>query len=164
MKEIDELREVLSQTLDWNRARLTCFCQIVLALFRVRSVNLTQLATAFQGKAKLDSHYKRLQRFFRALKFDIGDAFEISLQIFPIKRKVWLIIDRTNWQVGSKNINILTLAMAYEGTAIPLAWFVMNIAGNPYTDDLIKLLEKVIRQLGPSKIAGLIGGREFIGS
>ena len=26
MKEIDELREVLSQTLDWNRARLTCVC------------------------------------------------------------------------------------------------------------------------------------------
>ncbi|BBI17273.1 hypothetical protein [Neochlamydia sp. S13] len=88
MKEIDELREVLSQTLDWNRARLTCFCQIVLALFRVRSVNLTQLATAFQGKAKLDSHYKRLQRFFRELKFDMLDAFKIILQIFPIKRKV----------------------------------------------------------------------------
>ncbi|KIC71651.1 ORF2 transposase [Neochlamydia sp. TUME1] len=92
------------------------------------------------------------------------DAFKIILQIFPIKRKVWLIIDRTNWQVGSKNINILTLAMAYEGTAIPLAWFVMNKAGNSSTDERIELLEKVIRQLGPSKIAGLIGDREFIGS
>ncbi|MBS4170298.1 hypothetical protein [Neochlamydia sp. AcF95] len=72
------------------------------------------------------------------------DAFALVLQIFPIKRKVWLIRNRTNWQVESKNINILTLAMPYEGTTIPLTRFVMNKAGNSYTDDRIKLLKKAL--------------------
>ncbi len=164
MKQIDELRRTLNKYLDWNKARLTCLCQMILALFMVRSVNLTQIATAFQGKASLDSHYKRLQRFFRGFSFDMICVFEIILHIFPIKGKVWLIIDRTNWQLGSKDINVLTFAMAYKGIAIPLAWFVMNKAGNSFTDDRIKLLEKAISMIGSSKIKGLIADREFIGS
>ena len=36
----------------------------------MRSVNLAELATGFGGAAKVGSHYKRLQRFFRS--FEIG--------------------------------------------------------------------------------------------
>lgn len=164
MKQIDELRKTLNKYLDWNKARLTCFCQIVLALFMVRSVNLTQIATAFQGKASLDSHYKRLQRFFRGFSFDMSCVFEIILNIFQFEGKVWLIIDRTNWQFGKKDINILTFAIAYKGIGIPLAWFVMNKAGNSFTNDRIKLLEKAVSMMGRTKIKGLIADREFIGS
>lgn len=164
MRQIDELKNTLNKYLNWNKARLTCFCQIILALFMVRNVNLTQLATAFQGKASLDSHYKRLQRFFRGFSFDMSCAFEIILNIFQIQGKVWLIIDRTNWQLGKKDINILTFAIAYKGIAIPLAWFVMNKAGNSFTNDRINLLEKAISMMGKSKIQGLLADREFIGS
>ena len=132
--------------------------------FMVRSVNLTQIATAFQGKASLDSHYKRLQGFFRGFNFDMSCIFEIILNIFQFRGKVWLIIDRTNWQFGKKDINILTFAIAYKGIGIPLAWFVMNKAGNSFTNDRIHLLEKVISMMGKSKIQGLIADREFIGS
>jgi hypothetical protein len=144
MKQVDELRNTLSKYLNWNRARLACFCQIVLALFMVRGVNLTQIATAFQGKASLDSHYKRLQRFFRSFSFDLSCVFEIILNIFQFEDKLWLLIDRTNWQFGKKDINILTFAIAYKGIGIPLAWFVMSKAGNSFTDDRIRLLEKAI--------------------
>ena len=163
MKQIDELRKNLSKYLNWNKARLTCFCQMVLALFMVRSVNLTQIATAFQGKASIDSHYKRLQRFFRGFTFDMSCVFEIILNIFQFQGKVWLIIDRTNWQFGKKDINVLTFAIAYKGIGIPLAWLVMNKAGNSFTNDRIKLLEKVIVMMGRTKVKGLIADREFIG-
>ena len=164
MKQVDELQKILNRYLNWNKARLTCFCQIVLALFMVRSVNLTQIATAFQGKANTESHYKRLQRFFREFAFDMSCVFEIILNMFAIEGKVWLIIDRTNWQLGKKDINILTFAVGYKGIAIPLAWFVMNKAGNSFTNDRIKLLEKAILMMGKSKIKGLLADREFIGS
>lgn len=164
MKQIDELRSVLNKYLHWNKARLTCFCQIIIALFMVRSVNLTQIATAFQGKASLESHYKRLRRFFAGFNFDRACVLEMILRMFPIKGKVWLIIDRTNWQFGLKHINILTFAIAYKGIAIPLAWSVMAKAGNSFTDDRIKLLEKVTSILKRTKIKGLIADREFIGS
>ena len=81
MKQVDELRKGLSPYLNWNKARLTCFCQMVLALFMVRSVNLTQIATAFQGKATTDSHDKRLQRFFRGLTFDMSCVFDMILTL-----------------------------------------------------------------------------------
>ena len=146
MKQVDELQKILNRYLNWNKARLTCFCQIVLALFMVRSVNLTQIATAFQGKANTESHYKRLQRFFREFTFDMSCVFEIILNMFAIDGKVWLIIDRTNWQLGRKDINILTFTVGYKGIAIPLAWFVMNKAGNSFTNDRIKLLERKLFQ------------------
>lgn len=164
MQQIDELRNVLNKYLPWNKARLTCFCQMIVALFMVRSVNLTQIATAFQGKASVDSHYKRLQRFFRSFKFDMSSVVEMILQMFPIEGKVWLIIDRTNWQFGRKHINILTFAIAYKGIAIPLAWSVAAKAGNSFTDDRIKLLEKVTSVIKRTRIKGLIADREFIGS
>ena len=137
---------------------------MVLALFMVRSVNLTQIATAFQGKATTDSHDKRLQRFFRGLTVDMSCVFEMILTLFVIEGKVWLMMDRTNWQLGKKNMNILTLAIGYKGIAIPLAWFVMNKAGNSFTQDRIQLLEKAMSMIGKSKIKGLIADREFIGS
>ena len=37
----------------------------LIALFRVKTVNLAELAIGFVGEAQTDSHYKRLQRFFR---------------------------------------------------------------------------------------------------
>ena len=43
----------------------------LLALFKVRSVNLAELATGFGGQAQVDSHYKRLQRFFRSFEIDL---------------------------------------------------------------------------------------------
>ena len=61
-------------------------------------------------------------------------------------------------------MNILTLAIGYKGIAIPLAWFVMNKAGNSFTQDRIQLLEKAMSMIGKLKIKGLIADREFIGS
>jgi hypothetical protein len=164
MKQVDELRNVLNKYLPWNKARLTCFCQMIIALFMVRSVNLTQIVTAFQGKASLEPHYKRLRRFFAGFNFDMTCVLEMILQMFPIEGKVWLIIDRTNWQFGLKHINILTFAIAYKGIAIPISWSVMAKAGNSFTDDRIKLLERVTSILKRAKIKGLIADREFIGS
>ena len=42
----------------------------LIALFRVKTVNLAELATAFVGKAQSESHYKRMQRFFG--EFEVG--------------------------------------------------------------------------------------------
>ena len=42
----------------------------LIALFRVKTVNLSELATAFLGLAKPESHYKRRQRFFHAFVMD----------------------------------------------------------------------------------------------
>jgi transposase len=56
---INELMGILNGYFGWNKARMSCFVNILLALIKVRTVNLQDLACAFEGKAKLDSRYKR---------------------------------------------------------------------------------------------------------
>ena len=67
---VQELKAVLSEHLPWHGARIGFLAQFLLALLKVRSVSLAERATGFGGKAQVDSHYKRLQRFFRS--FEIG--------------------------------------------------------------------------------------------
>ena len=43
---------------------------LVVGLVQARTVNLTHLAGAFRGPAKLSSNYRRLQRFFQYVRFD----------------------------------------------------------------------------------------------
>ena len=70
MKGVKELRAELGKSLDWHGSRLGFLAKFILALFQVKTVNLAQVATAFPGRAKVDSHYKRLQRFFRGSSWD----------------------------------------------------------------------------------------------
>ncbi len=51
-------------------ARLNFLALFLIALVRVKTINLTELATGFRNEAKIESSYKRLQRFFR--KFDLN--------------------------------------------------------------------------------------------
>ncbi len=49
---------------------MTCFVGMLLALIKVRTVNLIELACAFDSEALLDSRYKRIKQFFTG--FTIG--------------------------------------------------------------------------------------------
>ena len=72
MNRISELKEMLSDNLSWNKARIDCLARLLLALFAVRTVNLSELAVGFGAEAEISSRYRRLQRFFALLK--IGRA------------------------------------------------------------------------------------------
>ena len=66
MTELAPLITVLTQELDWHRARITFLAQLLVAVIRVRTVNLTEMATAFCGLPTTVSSYRRIQRFFQA--------------------------------------------------------------------------------------------------
>lgn len=59
MKEVSELRSILSKIFVWNKARLDCFSQILIALFITRTVNLSELAVAMASNSEVTSRYKR---------------------------------------------------------------------------------------------------------
>jgi hypothetical protein len=60
----NELRQILNPYLSWNKARLDCFIAMLLALIKLRHINLTELALAFDSRACDKSRYRRMQRFF----------------------------------------------------------------------------------------------------
>ena len=76
---------------------------------------------------------------------------------------VYLTLDRTNWQWGKKNLNILTLAIVYQGAAIPIYWLVLNKKGNSSQRERIAQLRRFVNQFGSQSIQGILGDREFIG-
>src|SRR5699024_5973919 len=114
MNHISELTAILSHFFNWNKARLTCLIHIVQALFRVRTINLAPIATAFQTNCKEESAYRRICRFFTDFSFDFSCIAPFILKLFPVEQKCTLILDRTNWKWGKTSINILMLSIAYK--------------------------------------------------
>ncbi|MCA6588524.1 MAG: hypothetical protein ACK6BN_17660 [Pseudanabaena sp.] len=56
MEEINLfLREKLQQHLHWHGARIAFMSMFLIALMRVKTVNLAEIATGFRGKAKVES-------------------------------------------------------------------------------------------------------------
>jgi hypothetical protein len=64
MEQVSELRDSLNAYFQWNKARITVFAQMLLALIVVRTVNLNKISCAMTSKAEQTSRYRRLQRFF----------------------------------------------------------------------------------------------------
>ena len=164
MKHISELRTILSQFFDWHKCRLDCLGQIIQALFVVRTINLTQVASAFKSEVKEESSYRRVCRFFTGFTFDMSRIVLLIFRLFPLGDKCTLILDRTNWKWGKTPINILMLSIAYRGIGIPLFWVVLNLEGNSCAEDRIDLLKRVVERLGISRIEVLLADREFIGT
>jgi len=165
MEHISELRDSLNGYFGWNKARITCFAKMVLALVLTRTINLTKLACVFASDAKPLSRYRRLQRFFAGVELDYNLIAGFIFRLFFVSGGQWyLTVDRTNWQWGKTDINILTLAIAFKGTAIPIYWELLNNnGGNSDTQQRIELFQTFINRFGKECIAGILGDREFIG-
>ena len=82
MDKISELWRILGETFIWNKARLDCLVCLLLALFAVRTVNLSEIAVAFMSKAEVGSRYKRLQRFFGKFKIDYSTIARWIFKLF----------------------------------------------------------------------------------
>ncbi len=163
MEQISELHKTLSYFLDWNKARLHCLVQILRALIQVRTVNLTQIAAAFQTNVKEESCYRRVRRFFACFSFDMSVIVSIVIKLFPLEGKWLLILDRTNWKWGKEPINILMLSIAYKGISIPLFWAALDLEGNSTTGERITILKRVLQRFGVNRIEAFTADREFVG-
>jgi hypothetical protein len=163
MTEIKMLEDVLKKHLKINAARINFLANFIIALLMVRTVNLTEIAVAFGGKGKKESHYKRLQRFFRFFPLDLDMIAKLIAALISQEGLWTLTMDRTNWKYGKLNINILTLGIAYKGIAFPIIWILLPKRGNSNTKERIQLIDRFIKIFGVKIIRCLTADREFIG-
>lgn len=161
MNKTDLLADELS-SLNWSAARLILAAHFIITLIRLRTVNLSHLANAFETDVEAESNYKRLQRFFRFFEIDFDAVAKLIGRWLPDEPWV-LCLDRTNWQIGTTNVNILVLAVAYKGIAIPVIWMFLDKKGNSNTHERIALMERFIALFGKERIAYLTADREFRG-
>jgi len=156
------LTNVLKLHFGWHLARVKCLSCLIIALFKVKTVNFVELATAFSGSAKVASHYRRIQRFFKEVNLQPEPVARWVTSLLPYDRFI-LSIDRTNWMLGCFAINFLVLSAVHQGTAFPLFWILLPMQGNSTTKERIQLINQFLDILGRHKINYLTGDREFIG-
>jgi hypothetical protein len=147
---------------DWHRSRIKCLSYIITGLFKVKTVNLTEIATTFPGRAEIESNYRRLQRFFQHVEFHSSFIAEFVVTFLPYTTYT-LALDRTNWMLGCFPINFLVLSIVHQGIAFPIFWTFLPKKGNSNTKERIELLNRFIAHFGTLKIDCLLAHREFIG-
>ncbi len=156
------LSHVLKLHFGWHLARIQCLSCLIIALYKVKTVNLVEFATAFSGSAKVDSHYRRIQRFFKEVNLQQDTVARLVVSLLPDDQFV-LSMDRTTWMLGGLAINFLVLSVVNQGTAFAIFWILLPKQGNSNTKERIQLIDPFLDVFGSHKIKYFTGDREFIG-
>jgi len=147
-----------------NLARKKFVVLFILGMIKTRSVQFCEIAQVLNDKAKATSNEVRIQDFFREVSIDYQQVALLLAMFLPRKGKVTLCIDRTEWDFGKCQVNILMIVVRCKDITIPLYWELLdNKSGNSNTEDRIDLLKKCIQLLGAKRIGLFLGDREFIG-
>ena len=147
---------------------------ITQCLIESRTINLNKCkdkaVSLSTGRAiQVNSHYVRFIRFF---KMKAISEFILGIQALLIDISqidlTYIIVDRTNWKRGIKNINLLTIGGLNSGIFLPLFWLQLNKQGNSNFDDRKQLIERFINLLKKKYVDTssmvLLADREFIGA
>jgi hypothetical protein len=152
--------------LGWNKARIKCLAAALVALLTLRSLNLKKIANLFPTDAKIDSAYKRLQRFLKDFHPDLDSLAKTLARLCGIAPPWHLSLDRTNWKLGKAHLNILMLCIVAGPISFPLLWVALQKegkgkAGNSDTSERIGLMKRFVQLFGAESCACLRADREF---
>ena len=147
-----------------NLARIRLLCLLVESLCKVQTVNLARLSAGFGRAAKAPSSHRRIQRFLAGADLPMKAVAGMIMGLLPRGDGLVLVLDRTNWQFGRTDINILMLGVAYRNIAFPLMFKMLGKKGNSCTDERIALVDDFIAWFGRGRIACLLADREFVGA
>jgi hypothetical protein len=162
MKHKEKLTVCLGKELQWHKSRIDFMVCFLLSLIQQKTVNLVSISQGFCSEAQAESSYRRIQRFFEQFVFQQEQVSQIILKLLP-KPPYTVCMDRTNWQFGMFQINILMLSIAYKGVAFPLVWTLLGKKGNSNTKERNKLMKRFLTLIPAQDIEMLVADREFIG-
>lgn len=146
-----------------HKSRQEFLVHIVLGLIQARSVVFSELASKIDKPITLLSLERMVQDFFLKVSFDYKQL-AIYFLSFTDKRQLTLSIDRTEWDFGKTQINILCVMISIGKLGIPLYFELLdNKSGNSHTNDRQRILQEIISIIGVNRIKLLVMDREFIG-
>lgn len=160
-----EVTEILSNVpIVKNLARKKFISQFVLGLIQSRNVQFCQVAQHLNDKAKVACNEVRIQDFFREVDLNYHYVAMLLLSLLPKGKKLRLCIDRTEWDFGMHQVNILMVVVGYRDFTVPLYWEMLdNNSGNSSCEQRNDLLGLCIGLMGTERIGLVIGDREFVG-
>ncbi len=136
----------------------------LVALLSGRKATVHQIAALLPGAPAQSAQAKR-QELRRLLDQPAltQPAWAKAIAALLPKGKWVLALDRTEWKVGNKPVNLLVLAVVYAGCAVPLMWSVLDKPGASNTNERKDLLKRFVALFGTRAIAFVTADREFIG-
>jgi hypothetical protein len=147
------------------RSRCETLGWLIASILTARTVNLMRLAACIDSAAQITSVHRRLERFFSDVRLNEADVARLVVAALSLAAKPWhLAIDRTNWQFGKTDLNLLVLSVAHGDVCIPLFGRVLDKAGNSNTAERIALMQVFKATFPDQPVASLTGDREFIGN
>jgi hypothetical protein len=162
-RAIATLRDTLRPHLGLSKDRVETLALIVVAMVSARTVNLSHLAAERPGSTLIASTYRRLQRFFQHVRLGRDWAAPVAARLAGLQGPWYLALDRTQWRIGSHEVNFLVLAAVTRRFRVPLIWTLIPGRGNSSTRQRIALMRHYIKLFKVSSIRLLLADREFIG-
>lgn len=161
----DKVREVFAKVkIVQNLARQKFVFSFVLGLIKSRKVQFCEIAQHLNDEARDICNEVRIQDFFRQVELDYEQVALLMCLFLNRKEKVRLCIDRTEWDFGKCQVNILMVLACQGHVQVPLYWELLdNRSGNSSTSDRKAIMAKCITLLGKERIGIVLADREFVG-
>jgi hypothetical protein len=147
-----------------GKSRLETLCMLVVGMIGARTVNLGHIASIGAREVLIASTYRRLQRFFQHVDLGPDWAAPILARLIGATGAWTLALDRTNWKIGTRDVNYLVLAVVTRRFRVPLFWTLIEGSGASGTATRIALLRRYLAQFPASTVRLLLADREFVGA
>jgi hypothetical protein len=161
---ITALAGILQPRIGLSKSRLETLCLLVIGMISARTVNLGHIACERPGGVLIASTYRRLQRFFQHVALPRDWALPILADLLALRGGFTLVLDRTQWSIGAREVNFLVLAVVTRRLRVPLAWTLLPRSGNSHTRVRMALMRRYLAHLPASNVRLLLADREFIGA
>jgi hypothetical protein len=146
-----------------HKKRQEFLSSIIEGLIKGRSVIFSEIADKIDKPIKEESIERRIQDFFQKVSLDFMNLGMLMLS-FVHHKKVLLSIDRTEWDFGGTQVNILCAVVSVGKMAVPIYFDMLdNKSGNSNADDRIALFRSLVGIIGKDRIEAVVMDREFIG-
>lgn len=146
-----------------HKSRQEFLVELINGVIKSRSVVFSEIADKIDKDIKTKSIERRIQDFFQKVNFDYMQL-GIFLLSFVHHEKLELSLDRTEWDFGEVQVNILCVVVSIGKMAVPIYFEMLdNNSGNSNWQDRIDLFKSLIKIVGKDRIAIVLMDREFIG-
>ncbi len=146
-----------------HKTRQEFLVDLIQGLISSRSVIFSEIADKIDKDIKPESIERRIQDFFQKVSIEY-QQLAVFLLSFVHHKDLILSIDRTEWDFGKTQVNVLCVVASIGKMAVPLYFELLdNKSGNSNWRDRQQVLASLLAVVGKDRIGMLLMDREFIG-
>lgn len=157
-----------------SSTKLKNILQISCCILKTRSCNLQKCrdelsSVTGETELKQGTAYARLKRIFQTgvVQNLLKALFLMILHLIRPSSSSLLILDRTEFGIGKRWVNLLVIGLEWHGVFVPLVWTDLGERGLSSQQDRIVLMDRLLAwwkaSTIPLPVLCIVGDREFTG-